>query len=260
MHSLPLALVYELGFVGLALVCAVVGLFFLRRWRGRGSAVDRGLVEAGLAGVAGFLLTSLGGAQLSVTALPLAAALAAGAALAGGGAADTTLGQRGAPGGRLAPAPRRLGGSGLDLRRGCRGGSPAARPRAGALRSSRRPARRGPRPRRSSRARMALDPEFALYSARWAWSSDAPVSARAVEAIAAARSCARCRGPLAAGRGSGARRRAGGPRARSLRNARWRSIPLSGFAAFQLATRLAMCGGHRHRGHLGCDRARDPDR
>ena len=126
MHSLPLALAYELGFVGLALAVAVTGLFFFRRWRGCQAAVDRGLVEAGLAGVAGFLLSALGGAQLSVTALPLAAALAAGAALSGEGAPDRPSRQDGRP-----PMP----GWRFDFGSGFRSGSTSQRRSSSCCRS-----------------------------------------------------------------------------------------------------------------------------
>ena len=176
MHSLPLALAYELGFVGLALATAVAGLFFLRRWRGRGSAVDRGLVEAGLAGVAGFLLTALGGAQLS--GHRIAARRGAG----GGGGARRRGRIRRAPGaaaGALA-APsgrrRRFDGS-AQLRSGstsqrrssscCR--SPALRRSTNAAAGLRD---RGPQAAPLVARAQALDPEFPLYRARWAWSSD----------------------------------------------------------------------------------------
>ncbi len=235
MHSLPLALAYELGFVGLALAGAVVGLFYLRRWRGLASAADRALVEAGLAGVAGFLLTALGGAQLSVTALPLAAALAAGAALAGEGAAGKIPGQRAAPSGsgRL----RRLDAWGapvwvyvaaavtilLPLAR-----AQALYDRAASLRAR---AKAAPLVAQA----MALDPEFALYRARWAWSSDAPVGERAVEASAAARSA---RGVAALWLRAGALALEAG-RTDLAREASERALaldPLSGFAPFHLAT------------------------
>ena len=235
MHSLPLALAYELGFVGLALAGAVVGLFYLRRWRGLASAADRALVEAGLAGVAGFLLTALGGAQLSVTALPLAAALAAGAALAGEGAAGKVPGQGAAPSGsgRL----RRLDAWGapvwvyvaaavtilLPLAR-----AQALYDRAAGLRTR---AKAAPLVAQA----MALDPEFALYRARWAWSSDAPVGERAVEASAAARSA---RGVAALWLRAGALALEAG-RTDLAREASERALaldPLSGFAPFHLAT------------------------
>ena len=249
MHSLPLALAYELGFVGLALAGAVVGLFCLRRWRGLASAADRALVEAGLAGVAGFLLTALGGAQLSVTALPLAAALAAGAALAGEGAAGKILGQRQASSGR--GRLRRLDAWGapvwlyvaaavtilLPLAR-----AQALYDRAAGLRTR---AKAAPLVAQA----MALDPEFALYRARWAWSSDAPVGERAVEAIAAARSA---RGVAALWLRAGALALEAG-RTDLAREASERALaldPLSGFAPFHLATMsrdLAAVAGDRER-------------
>lgn len=239
MHSLPLALAYELGFVGLALAISVAGLFLLRRWRGRAAAVDRGLVEAGLAGIAGFLLTSLGGAQLSVTALPLAAALAAGAALAGEGGAGAAVESRGSRP-RESGWRRRLGGRGtpvwiyaaaavillLPLAR-----AQALYDRAAGLRAR---AKAAPLVAEA----MALDPEFALYRARWAWSSEGPVGERAVEAIAAARAA---RGVAALWLRAGALALEAG-RPELAREASERALaldPLSGFAPFQ----SAMLGG-----------------
>ena len=219
MHSLPLALAYELGFVGLALVVAVFGLFFLRRWRGRGAAADRGLVEAGLAGVAGFLLTALGGAQLSVTALPLAAALAAGAVLAGEGAPDER------PGLRAVPVWIFAGAALFAL-------LPLARAQAFYDQAAKLRVREQAAPL-VARA-MALDPEFALYRTRWAWSSKAPVGERAATAISAARAA---RGVAALWLRAGALALEAG-RTDLAREASGRALaldPLSGFAPFQLA-------------------------
>ncbi len=232
MHSLPLALAYELGFVGLALAVGIAGLFLLRRWRGRSAAADRALVEAGLAGVAGFLLTALGGAQLSVAALPLAAALAAGAALAGEGGPEDRAAQP-LPESRRRPFVRPglvawiyAGVAALLL-------LPLARAHALYEEAARVRVRDKAAPLLAQA--MALDPQFALYRARWAWSADAPVGERAVAASAAARAAP---GVAALWLRAGALALEAG-RKDLARHASERAMaldPLSGFAAFQLAT------------------------
>jgi O-antigen ligase len=83
LHSLPLALAYELGITGLLLAVGLVALFVCRRLAGRRAAPDRPLLAAGLLGLLGAGVASLGSASLAITALPLAAAIVAGAALAG---------------------------------------------------------------------------------------------------------------------------------------------------------------------------------
>ncbi|MEO8198104.1 MAG: O-antigen ligase family protein [Thermoanaerobaculia bacterium] len=240
MHSLPLALAYELGFPGLALAAGVTGLFILRRWRARGAAVDRGLVEAGLAGVAGFLLTALGGAQLSVTALPLAAMLAAGAALAGARAADG-----GSPDVlhderhwrfdlRVVPVWIYAAGALFAL-------VPLARAQAFYERAAKLRVRAQAAPLVAQA--MALDPDFPLYRARWAWSAEAPADLRAAAAITAARAA---QGVAALWLRAGALALEGG-RIDLAREALQRALaldPLSGFAPFHLAT-LAGDGGER---------------
>lgn len=82
LHSLPVQLLYELGLAGASPAAALVALFLLRRWR---ELRDGGspLRLAGLLGLAGGGVCALGTAAVTVTALPLAAALAAGAALSG---------------------------------------------------------------------------------------------------------------------------------------------------------------------------------
>lgn len=85
LHSLPVQIGYELGFTGLALALAVVALFFVRRAGDREEGRAPALLSAGLLGLGGGALASLGSGALAVTALPLAAAVAAGAALAGSG-------------------------------------------------------------------------------------------------------------------------------------------------------------------------------
>ena len=85
LHSLPLQLAYELGITGLLLALAIVALFFVRRTAERQEGRDPGLLAAGLLGLGGGAVASLGSGALAVAALPVAAAVAAGAALAGSG-------------------------------------------------------------------------------------------------------------------------------------------------------------------------------
>ncbi|MEO8275850.1 MAG: O-antigen ligase family protein [Thermoanaerobaculia bacterium] len=174
MHSLPVELAYELGFPGLALATALAALFLLRRWQRREGAVDRGLLEAGAAGVAGYLLASLGGAQLAVTALPLAAMLAAGAALAGEGVT-----------GELRPRARASFPVWIYVAVALGVLLPLTRAQALYERAARLRTRDQVAPL-LARA-TELDPDFALYRARWAWSANAPIAERAESAVAAAR-------------------------------------------------------------------------
>lgn len=76
LHSLPLHLAYELGAAGLIACLALGAVFF---WRRIPEADGQRL--AGLAGLCGAAVASLGSAALAVTALPVAVAVAAGAAL-----------------------------------------------------------------------------------------------------------------------------------------------------------------------------------
>ena len=85
LHSLSVQLAYELGLTGLLLVGGVAVLFFIRRIAEREEGRDPALLLGGILGLAGGALASLGSGALAVTALPLAAAVAAGAALAGSG-------------------------------------------------------------------------------------------------------------------------------------------------------------------------------
>jgi O-antigen ligase len=82
LHALPLQLAYELGGTGLALVLAVVAVFFLRRTAELRTSRDPALLAGGLVGLAGGAVASLASGAIAVTALPLAAAVVAGAALA----------------------------------------------------------------------------------------------------------------------------------------------------------------------------------
>jgi hypothetical protein len=94
LHSLPVQLGYELGATGLLLVAGLVLLFFVRRFAEREEGRDPGLLLAGLLGLFGGAVAALASGAVAVTALPLAAAVAAGATLAGSGrgkAADSRL-------------------------------------------------------------------------------------------------------------------------------------------------------------------------
>jgi hypothetical protein len=94
LHSLPVQLGYELGVTGLLLVAGLVLLFFVRRFAEREEGRDPGLLLAGLLGLFGGAVAALASGAVAVTALPLAAAVAAGATLAGSGrgkAADSRL-------------------------------------------------------------------------------------------------------------------------------------------------------------------------
>jgi hypothetical protein len=83
LHSLPLHLAYEVGTVGLVLCLALAAAFLVRRLAGRRQAEDPAFLLAGLAGLLGAVVASLGSAALAIQALPLAAAVTAGAALVG---------------------------------------------------------------------------------------------------------------------------------------------------------------------------------
>lgn len=85
LHSLPVQLGYELGATGLLLVAGLVLLFFVRRFAEREEGRDPGLLLAGLLGLFGGAVAALASGAIAVTALPLAAAVAAGATLAGSG-------------------------------------------------------------------------------------------------------------------------------------------------------------------------------
>ncbi len=92
LHSLPLQLAYELGAPGFLLALATAGWFAVRRLGERRAAADPALLRAALCGLAGSAVAFLGTASLAVTALPLAVAVAAGAALAAGGPAAGSVG------------------------------------------------------------------------------------------------------------------------------------------------------------------------
>ncbi len=79
LHSLPLHLAYELGAVGLTIAVLLGGVFFIRRLSG--PTTDPALLSAGLLGLCGAAVASLGSAAFAVTALPVAVAVTAGATL-----------------------------------------------------------------------------------------------------------------------------------------------------------------------------------
>jgi len=88
LHCLPVQLAFELGLPGLLLSLGLFMLFVLRRVVLRratglqeGRSADPPLLAASLLGLAGGAVASLGTASISVSALPWAAAAAAGAAL-----------------------------------------------------------------------------------------------------------------------------------------------------------------------------------
>lgn len=81
-HSLPLHLLYEIGGAGLLLALLTGLLFCGERWAERAQARDRPLLLAALLGLAGAGVMALGSGALAVTALPVAVAVVAGAALA----------------------------------------------------------------------------------------------------------------------------------------------------------------------------------
>jgi putative inorganic carbon (HCO3(-)) transporter len=85
LHSLPLQILYELGGVGFAFTLGTAAWFLRRRIRERPASNDEAMLAAGLLGLLGAAVTRLGGASLSVTAMPVAVALVAGVALSGGG-------------------------------------------------------------------------------------------------------------------------------------------------------------------------------
>lgn len=189
LHLLPLGVAYELGVPGLLLAAAATGLFAWRRLRDRGAATDPGLLGAGLVGLAGGAVTGLATADWRVTALPLAAAVATGAALAGAtGVADARSRRAGTlvAGVYVVVAAALL----IPLLLAHRAYDRAVdAPRAQALRLLDRA--------------IELDPGFPLYRARRGWleAEDAAAGAAAAEASrrGSADSLAAARGALGVG-------------------------------------------------------------
>ena len=140
LHSLPMQILYELGGLGFLFTLGTAAIFLRRRIGERDRAEDPRIFSPGSIGMLGAATTRMGGAALSVTAVPLAAAVAAGIALAARPRRDE-------------PAPLLAG---ARLRSGGDGGAGAARPRARLLRASRSPASAAATPagrERTSRAR-----------------------------------------------------------------------------------------------------------
>ncbi|HWM94673.1 MAG TPA: O-antigen ligase family protein [Thermoanaerobaculia bacterium] len=81
LHSLPLHVGYEVGLLGLGLSLSLGATFLAKRLSELRQASDPALVFAGVVGLWGAAVASLGSASLAVTALPVACAVAAGAAL-----------------------------------------------------------------------------------------------------------------------------------------------------------------------------------
>ncbi|MEM7584042.1 MAG: O-antigen ligase family protein [Acidobacteriota bacterium] len=82
LHSLPLQLVYELGWVVLLLVLGLAALWIGNRRREE--ARDPELRRNALVGLAALVITSLAGRTMAISALPLAVAMVVGMAQAGG--------------------------------------------------------------------------------------------------------------------------------------------------------------------------------
>lgn len=174
-HSVPLTLLFETGATGLLLVGAVLALFAWRCLRRDGAdGGDRPLVAAGLLGLLGAAVAALADAAVGVTALPMAFALTAGAALAGRASE------------RAIRPPRGLTlGAALGV---VLAAVVAVRP-ALALRAWTEAA--GPDRQSASSVRLLalahrLDPAFPLYTARLAWSPGRPADERARLALAGA--------------------------------------------------------------------------
>ncbi|HVF62259.1 MAG TPA: O-antigen ligase family protein [Thermoanaerobaculia bacterium] len=173
LHSLPLQLLYELGIFGALAAAALVAVFAVRRARDlRGERSP--LAAAGLLGLLGAGVCALASAAVTVTALPLAAVLAAGAAL--------TAARQPAPRRALAwPAP-------LYAALACA----LLVPLALAHRHYDRAARAGAlRPLRAELSQaVRWDPKFPLYRARLAAHHEPTLAGRlaaADEALRAAR-------------------------------------------------------------------------
>jgi|GEM_PF-596509 len=224
LHLLPLAVAYEIGVVGLALTLAIGWVFARRRFAAlappdrrdgeerdgegagtRSPVADPELTLAAMTGLAGALVMGLATADWRIGALPVAVAIAAGAALAGsrrleevslGGDVDGgTPGSAGPAGGSgPAKASSRSGGAGrwpalaLALAFVCAAGIvlvPLDRAELAYERFVQSPdgvgsGATGPGGARQDRSAAALndalrlDPTFPLYrfqAARWAWLS-----------------------------------------------------------------------------------------
>lgn len=232
LHSLPIHLLYEIGWPGLVAAVATAGVFFVRRLsevraREERAGSDEGL--AALLGLIGFGVVCLATAPLAVPALPATLAVVAGMAIAARGARS---GQR-ARGGRSLGVAATLGlayvlpaavllvpidRAHLHYQRAIESGSEVA-----ALAELGRA--------------VALDPEFPLYRARRAWlAARQPDGAAAAvdDALEAARA-AKWLAPLWLGAGEVAAA-ADHPAAAEAFATAQRLDPLSPLAAFHAAT------------------------
>lgn len=81
-HSMPAQLAFELGLVGLVLGSGLWLLFIVRRWPAKGNATSSQQRRAAFLGLAGGAVYLLGNSPVSVLAIPAAAVIASGAALA----------------------------------------------------------------------------------------------------------------------------------------------------------------------------------
>jgi O-antigen ligase len=226
LHSLPLQILYELGGIGFLCTLGTAAIFLRRRIGERRSAEDPSLLAAGLIGMLGAATTRMGGAALSVTALPLAAAVAAGVALAAQ--------PRREPGAPRWPARAYavvalLSLLPLDVAQFYYGRAAAADRAGDPLRA-----------RAAVATAARLDPSLPLYRARAAWLG--AVSAVPEEARAAAAPTALSPLWLEAG-ALGAR--AAAPWAAAALERACALDPLAGAAPMHLAMRLAEADGAR---------------
>ena len=213
LHCLPLQIAYEIGWSGLLLCCGVVLVFALRRRE----AVDPRLRRMALGGLGAMAAISLFGLPLAVAALPLAAMIAIGAALA----AEAPVPER--AGGRVAAFVAAVVMAGfalpLDLAH---------------LAYDRAIASEGRARLRELRRAVELDPGFPLYRARLAWleSEGRPDPALARQALGAARDA---RGLAALWLAAGLRgQQAGEPWSREALLQACRLSPLGAMAPFFL--------------------------
>ena len=180
LHSLPFRLIYELGVTGTALALAAIVLFVRRRLAGisaPGPAADCALTRAGLAGLAGAGVALLGTAWLEVTALPIALAVAAGAALAGrpaitNGSSPPPLAGAGAP---EAAIGKRWQASGWVTTTYALAAAVILLPldRAQLAYDRAVAGQQGPAESAALAEAVRLDPTFPLYRAALAWSLEA---------------------------------------------------------------------------------------
>lgn len=171
LHALPLQIAYEVGLPGLLLALAVVLVFMLQRWSGMSGMEERTTVLGALGGLAAAAVASLGTAGFSVTALPVAWAVAAGAALSASSRAP-----RPHPEARTAA----LVVAALIL--------VALLPwlRARHLYERAAVAPNLERAEQRLAAAVDLDPTFPLYRARWSWATGSAAEARRAAADALA--------------------------------------------------------------------------